>query len=42
MRLSLARLLRDIVFSEEQGLVLLVLCVCVLHVLGLVVVLFFY
>ena len=38
---SLTRILRNIPFSE-QWLVLLVLCVCVLHVLGLILILLFY
>jgi len=42
MRLLASRILRNIIFSEEQWLVLLVLSVGVLHALGLVIILFFY
>lgn len=41
MSVSLTRILRNVFFSE-QWLVLLVLCVCVLHVLGLILILLFY
>ena len=41
MSLALTRILRNIIFSE-QWLVVLVLCVCVLHVLGLILILLFY
>lgn len=36
------RILHNIVFSDEQWLVLLVLCVCVIHVIGLIVIVIFY
>ena len=39
---ALKRLAHTIVFSDEQWLVVLVLCVCVVHVIGLVVILLFY
>jgi len=42
MRHLVSRILRNIIFSEEQWLVLLVLAVGVLHALGLVIILFFY
>ena len=36
------RLLRHLVYSDEQWLVILVLCVCVIHVIGLIIILIFY
>jgi len=39
---SLKRILHNIVFSDEQWLVVLVLCVCIIHVIGLIVILVFY
>lgn len=39
---ALKRLAHTIVFSDEQWLVVLVLCVCVVHVIGLLVILLFY
>lgn len=39
---AIARVLHQLVFSDEQWLVLLVLCVCVIHVIGLIIILLFY
>jgi len=42
MRYLASRILRNIIFSEEQFLVLLVVGLGVLHALGLLIILFFY
>ena len=42
VRHGVKRLLHQLVVCEEQWLVLLVLCVCVIHVIGLIVILIFY